>query len=301
MAFFSSLRQTISGKSKPFGLSQNLSQTSLSIIQAIALCLGMSMILGMIASYFVAEIPDNAHLIIQYLKEVPPLQAIFTIVVVWPIMEEMMFRLWLRPTRRTLSISLSMISVWIVTTFSSLFVSELTATELVQRRSLIGVLNRILPLILAIGIWYLLLGISWFQWWISALRRHWYVGLWVTSILFGRAHITNFTDKGIRYLIPLLTLPQTLIGFVLGAIRLQSQRRYTMVIHCIYNGLLVMPILIMMAAGTWIEQLSNLTSLEKMTSWQQTIIWLMSLYMMMLFLSVIVINGYSIWETWKRR
>jgi membrane protease YdiL (CAAX protease family) len=301
MSFFSSLWQILSGKPYPLGQFYSVQDTAIRIVQAIALCLWMSVLLWAIASQFVSDIPDSAHLISEFLKKVSPLQAVMTIAIVGPIMEEMMFRVWLRPTRWSLSISLGIISVWIMTFFLSLFAPDMTWDDIVERWSLIGILNRILPIILGIGLRYLLLGRKFFQSFMTMIKTHRYPTLWITSILFGWAHITNFTDKSMWYLLPILTLPQTLIGFVLWAMRLQGKRRHTMIIHCVYNGLLIVPIVMLMRAGIWIEQLSDLTDLEKLTSWQQMAAWLSGVFMMMLFVSVLVVNGYSIWEYWKRQ
>lgn len=70
---------------------------------------------------------------------------------------------------------------------------------------------------------------------------------YVFAIGFGIIHITNFEiTKNVLLLTPILVAPQILIGLFLGVIRLQYGLIYAMLFHAIYNGVLIIPAVLLM-------------------------------------------------------
>ncbi|QTE22943.1 CPBP family intramembrane glutamic endopeptidase [Polaribacter cellanae] len=60
------------------------------------------------------------------------------------------------------------------------------------------------------------------------------------AILFGFVHITNFEKNlSIFLLSPILVLPQILIGFYLGYIRVRLGLQWSMLLHGCYNGFFI--------------------------------------------------------------
>ena len=63
------------------------------------------------------------------------------------------------------------------------------------------------------------------------------------AILFGYVHITNFEiTTNVILLSPILILPQTILGLILGYLRLKIGLIYAMLLHALYNGVLTLPL-----------------------------------------------------------
>ncbi|WP_435139447.1 CPBP family intramembrane glutamic endopeptidase [Formosa sp. A9] len=70
---------------------------------------------------------------------------------------------------------------------------------------------------------------------------------YIFAFTFGAVHITNFEiTRNVLILMPILVAPQILIGLFLGVIRLQFGLLYSMLFHAIYNGILIIPAVLLM-------------------------------------------------------
>ncbi|CDF79099.1 CAAX amino terminal protease family [Formosa agariphila KMM 3901] len=67
------------------------------------------------------------------------------------------------------------------------------------------------------------------------------------ALAFGLVHITNFEiTRNVLILAPILVAPQIIIGLFLGIIRLQYGLIYSILFHAIYNGIIIIPAVLLM-------------------------------------------------------
>lgn len=65
------------------------------------------------------------------------------------------------------------------------------------------------------------------------------------ALAFGYVHLFNFEiSLNIILLSPILVLPQILLGFFLGYLRLKFGLLYAIILHALYNGILTIPVLL---------------------------------------------------------
>lgn len=65
------------------------------------------------------------------------------------------------------------------------------------------------------------------------------IAFYVIAVLFGFVHITNYEmSTNILLLSPILVLPQILLGFYLGFIRVRFGLLWAIALHSLYNGVL---------------------------------------------------------------
>ncbi|MEN8789615.1 MAG: CPBP family intramembrane glutamic endopeptidase [Flavobacteriaceae bacterium] len=78
-------------------------------------------------------------------------------------------------------------------------------------------------------------------------RNNRYFGIifYLITLIFGFYHITNFEiNPTVIYLAPLLVSPQLFIGLILGYVRVKLGLIWAMLLHSIYNIVLVGPIVL---------------------------------------------------------
>jgi uncharacterized protein len=76
-------------------------------------------------------------------------------------------------------------------------------------------------------------------------KKHYKILFYVTALAFGSAHLINYRDiQSTDYIIPLLVVPQMIIGVMLGYIRTQFGFKYALLFHSSYNAMLVIPALL---------------------------------------------------------
>ena len=70
--------------------------------------------------------------------------------------------------------------------------------------------------------------------------KYFKIAFYVFAILFGFVHLTNFEiTRTILLLSPVLVLPQILLGFYLGFIRVKFGLLWSILLHASYNGILI--------------------------------------------------------------
>ncbi|OAN46114.1 hypothetical protein A6A03_13305 [Chloroflexus islandicus] len=147
-----------------------------------------------------------------------------------PFFEEVMFRLWLAPNLLFFFISFSLVTIQ----FAPMpFIDLLRAAGL----------EPIAPLV-KIG-FYLALGgliVLWFWWrdrrgqrYADFFHRYVAVYYYVSVIVFGLLHLTNYTTVGAWWFAPLLVLPQLIGGFIYGYVRIRIGFWYAVLLHMADN------------------------------------------------------------------
>jgi membrane protease YdiL (CAAX protease family) len=83
--------------------------------------------------------------------------------------------------------------------------------------------------------------ISWFR-----NSRYFKLVFYFWAVLFGYIHISNFEfSTQVLLMSPLLVAPQISVGLLLGTIRIKFGLIWSMAMHCLYNLILVGPIVIL--------------------------------------------------------
>jgi len=149
-------------------------------------------------------------------------------VVLAPLVEEALFRLPLRYTPVNLTLPAFL---WIFFIFGILGSAKLIPEIL------------ILPFLLLAVIGCLSLQI-WLKQKVSPKQIHTFYEKWIgfffysSTIIFGLIHISNFQliNQQALLLAPLLVLPQLLVGFLLGFVRLQYGFWWCVLVHAFHNG-----------------------------------------------------------------
>ena len=182
---------------------------------------------------------------------------LFLLAVVWaPVTEELTFRLFLRFSPYRLGISIMLFVLILLEIINNIWEIFNPFFE-----PLISNLNNIFFLLaIYVGIFliFLLLGIG-LGFIIKKLtskkrldkienffNKRFKFLFFSQAILFGFVHIFNYTDfTKIIYLTPFLVMPQTILGFMLGYVRIKFGLSWAMVLHAIYNAMITIPVIIL--------------------------------------------------------
>ncbi|HQV71061.1 MAG: CPBP family glutamic-type intramembrane protease [Anaerolineae bacterium] len=172
-----------------------------------------------------------------------PLLVLFLAVIQAPLLEETAFRLWLKPTRRNLSVGLGAFAFFVFT-----FVRDLFTTQRGGGEAAISAKSALLALGMAIAfiavaaliLWFVFSGkrLTWVQ---NFYQRHFWLPYVASSLIFGGIHITNYTNQVFWLAAPILVFPQTLLGFGLGYVRTRFGFGYGILMHMLHNGLMLVP------------------------------------------------------------
>lgn len=69
------------------------------------------------------------------------------------------------------------------------------------------------------------------------------------AILFGVVHITNY-DMAVWYFLPLVVMPQVIIGFLLGFVRLRYGYIWAVLLHAFHNFCAILPLFVIKLFGS---------------------------------------------------
>lgn len=157
-----------------------------------------------------------------------PLWQIFLLVsIAAPLLEETIFRGWLRGTKRAFLITLLIVSISLSLSIISLYFSE---------HRLIGF--TVLSFITLILASYITYRSRHDNAPISTYSKIFPFAFYLSAITFGIIHITNYEHENMWQLLPMI-IPQTIGGLVLGYVRLNFGLFSSMVMHATSNGILV--------------------------------------------------------------
>lgn len=194
------------------------------LVLSLLLGFGVVMLLGALQKAGV--VPELPHAMDEVLKTLPIIVVLLLAAVLMPVLEELAFRLWL--VNRLVYFG---ISLWLSAIFLYSSLSQVGATLAGY-----GVLA------LATLITILLLT---FKEASQALmdRVYQYHYGWVfygATVLFALLHLINFQiNLRILLLAPILVLPQLLLGLVLGYLRVRQGIGWAMVLHGLYNAIIL--------------------------------------------------------------
>jgi len=157
---------------------------------------------------------------------------LFLVAVLAPIAEEIIFRLPLRPAVLSISIPASIAIIYLLGFFNAGS----------------AIISVVLFSLLGLNIYFAARRLK------SSLINQLYVRFsrlifYLLAILFGAIHISNY-DSRVWILMPLLVLPQCVLGLLLGFVRIQYGLGWAMLIHAFHNGCLMAPLLIVLALGS---------------------------------------------------
>jgi len=151
-------------------------------------------------------------------------------VIIAPAIEEVIFRLPLKNTPKNLSISLAVVTVILSARYQqdAPFILLIAAVPLLATLYMHYISKPIIKKMIA-----------------GTFSKYYPVIFYSAAIIFGSVHMLNYTNiqSGVAIL-PLLIIPQTFIGILLGYIRLRYGFIYAVLFHGIYNASLLVPALI---------------------------------------------------------
>tara|TARA_R110002073_G_scaffold136066_2_gene284467 strand:+ start:3366 stop:3929 length:564 start_codon:yes stop_codon:yes gene_type:complete len=82
--------------------------------------------------------------------------------------------------------------------------------------------------------------LSWFK-----NKKYFKYCFYASVLLFAAVHMTNFEmTREVYYIAPLLVAPQLILGVFLGYVRVKLGLQWSICLHAMYNGILVIPILL---------------------------------------------------------
>ncbi|GET22751.1 CPBP family glutamic-type intramembrane protease [Prolixibacter denitrificans] len=141
-------------------------------------------------------------------------------VIIAPIVEETLFRLWLRPQKKNFI-------------FFSGISAVVSINELVEARYLNAGILMVLTCISLLFIYQVRYRKLLQRW----ILRHFGLLFYISFISFGLLHINNIRPlpAPVLLLAPLITLPQIFTGGALGYIRMKYGIVYSMLLHSIFN------------------------------------------------------------------
>lgn len=198
------------------------------LLRLYSLHLFIVLILGLVISQFVQS---EDSLLLEVLENMSGWLIVITGVLFVPTIEEILFRLPLRGAVQTITPALSILLWFLMSWFGG---------------SQISVLSACLLIALNVFVW----SKSWRN--INAQIEQIYQAYprWIfygSAIAFGAIHITNY-ERQIWPLLPLVVLPQIVVGLWFGFMRSRYGFIWAVCSHGFYNGTLLLPFLVL---STW--------------------------------------------------
>lgn len=186
---------------------------------------------------------DSQNALVDLLAAGNPLLVMFLSVVQAPLLEETAFRLWLKPTRRNLSIGLGGFAFFLFSFVRNLFTTQRNAVDAaVSVKAVVLNLGVAVAIIAAVALvlWFVFSGrrLAWVQ---RFYQRHFWLPYAASALIFGGIHITNYTNPLLWLAAPVLVFPQLLLGFGLGYVRTRFGFGSSILMHMLHNGLLLIP------------------------------------------------------------
>ena len=143
-----------------------------------------------------------------------------------PVIEETLFRLWLSLKKTHVFIALTTMSLILITKYhhASLYAFKLDK----------DFFYRIILALAGGSAFFLLFKMSFFR---DLANKHFKLFYWMSCCGFGLIHIANFVPLKLYVLwaYPFFVLPQLVLGFILGYIRIKDGFFWALLVHCIIN------------------------------------------------------------------
>lgn len=120
------------------------------------------------------------------------------------------------------------------------------------------------------------------------------------TILFGAIHITNY-DPRVWHWLPLLVLPQTIVGLLFGFMRLRYGFGWAIAAHAFHNGCLVLPVIAIEGFGS--AQLRESLGQGEIEQWAPLDLFLIGLVSLYVLggLALCVVNAIAVLRDWQKK
>ena len=209
--------------------------TSISVIIGVVLSLFISIVLG------INQNPIGQH-VLSDLTTINPVFLLIFLVVITPLVEEPIFRSWLRFNPKSFALSIVFLTIFIINIIYFMF------QYIISFQDYIIILS--ISIIVESGILYFILkksdNVDKIQ---QIYRTHFKSMFYFSTILFAAVHLSNYKNiSHIWMLAPLLVIPQFVIGLNLGYVRMHYGLKWSILQHMIYNGIIISPVLIVISA-----------------------------------------------------
>lgn len=180
-----------------------------------ALALLVIIVASVLLSILGIEIPEQSDVF----KTTPKTQLLFLAVIVAPILEETIFRSWLG-SHGGIRTALPIIAAFFfILTFVGFSSPHATPILIILIGALIFYFTRIRP---RLG-----------EDFINGNFKYYF---WISSIVFGLIHLSNYDMQSFNPALTLLILPQLIAGFIFGYTRMRFGVLACMFTHGFYNG-----------------------------------------------------------------
>ncbi|WDF54877.1 CPBP family intramembrane glutamic endopeptidase [Mucilaginibacter sp. KACC 22063] len=216
--------QTFSVKEKCYDV---IKSVVLYLMLSLIACIPIFSVLKLIDFLFkidMAQVRDNF-----VKKSINKSDFIWVAALLAPIIEEVVFRLWLSFKKRDIVISLTLISLLIAVKLNGHHIYQLQVDEIIKLLG-IATLSGIIILFLSRRIPT-----------VEITNLAFKSIYWISCALFGLLHITNFGTFNwkIAWAYPFFVIPQLLLGCILGFIRIKDGLIWAIMVHCLVNFILV--------------------------------------------------------------
>ena len=234
----------------------------------------------LIALGLIGLIPNaqDSNNLLDGLEAIPVWYIPIMAVIIAPLLEECIFRLPLRAFTLNLLLPICLIALIVFGRFAGA--------------------GAPLPLIFAIALASIYIGSKGTK--LTKLQSFYnkfpHVVFYGIALLFGAIHITNY-DSQVWPFLPILVLPQIVIGLLLGFVRLRYGFIWAFLLHAFHNGCLVLPIFIVMMFGSENLQRQFIESaeVENLSRLDQLMTGAIGLYVV----GGIIVLGVTAWKTIK--
>jgi len=208
----------------------------------------LALTFGLITNFILNKIQyTGQNQVLETISSIPIWLFLILASVQAPLTEEISFRLFLNPSKFKLSLALF--------GFCFYFLSILNSFDLVFSYSFIPILpilfsNIINSLILSITLYFTFKTNNNFYITIfDYIKTNFFWLFYGSSVIFGLIHLQNFTKldffTNYFWLLPILVLPQTIVGVVLAYIRVKNGIVWSIMAHSFYNFITALPIIVL--------------------------------------------------------
>ncbi len=173
------------------------------LVFELAIIFMLSPFLSIILELF--NIDQGKHAVSEMVEQESTLFILVSSVILAPLIEEVMFRLFLRYRRNY---------------------PMLILLYLIKKSGVYGKGNIHIPI---------------YRWW----RKRFIYIFYVSALMFGAVHMTNYQNgDSLFFLFPIFTFPQIVMGIFLGYIRLKQGFIWSVLLHALHNFILLSLVLI---------------------------------------------------------
>ena len=252
----------------------------LKTVKSILRLYSVHLVILLVALVLIGQIPNaqDSNNLINELEGLPVWYIPVATVIIAPLLEECIFRLPLRAFVLNLVLPACLIALVVFGRFAGA--------------------DKLLPVILAIALLNFYISrkgakLKKLQAFYNQYPRVVFYGI---ALLFGAVHITNY-DAQVWPFLPVLVLPQIIIGLLLGFVRLRYGFIWGFLLHAFHNGCLLLPIFIVMIFGSekLQQQFIESAEVENLSRLDQLIAGAVSIYA----IGILVLCGIFAWKTIK--